>query len=147
MDSSTKLYVCYEPEDQALAEHLSAWPCTNTDREAYHARQDVRPESPDAEPIKRGLRQQIRAADVTVCIISQGTFANPWIEWELTESRAGDRPNGLVGIVLHEGDPKPPAISNCGAIFVPFSRDKVERAIEWAAIERGGTEDFILQDD
>ena len=146
-DQQPLIYVCFEPHHQGCAERLDAWSHTNNDQAAYNARAEVPVDSEAAEPFKRALGAQIRAAAVTVCLISQTTCLDAWIAWELETSKSGPDRNGLVGAVLHEYDPHPPAMVDSGAIFVPFRQAAIERAIEWALTQRHTSDDFTLQDD
>lgn len=146
-DEKTKIFVCFEPHYLGCAERLDAWPHANHDLALYNRRVEVPVESEAAESIKQVLREQIREAAVTVCLISQSACSDGWIAWELETSKSGPERNGLVGVVLHEYDTHPPAMVDSGAIFVAFKRDTVERAIEWALTERHTTEDFTFRED
>ena len=146
-DERTKIFVCFEPHFQGYAERLDGWLHTNHDKALYNRRVDVPVESEAAESIKRVLREQIQEADVTVCLISQGACQDDWIAWELETSKSGPSRNGLVGIFLHEHDPHPLALVDSGVIFVPFQRDTVKGAIEWAVTERPTSDDFMFDDD
>ncbi len=75
------------------------------------------------------------------------TRADAWIDWELRAARAATRKPGLVGVLLEPWCIRPKAILDAGAIFVPFKRDAVERAIRWAAEESRTAGDFELVDD
>ena len=141
MTESISIYVCFEPERQAYAERLDTWPRTNEDLDSYNRRFSVDVDSPEAEPIKVRLRAQIEQADVTVCVIAASTCGDPWIAWELEVAKSG-----LVGVTLNEYDVHPPAMVDCGAIFVAFKRDLVERAVRWALAERHTSDDFTLKD-
>lgn len=146
MTESISVYLCFEPERQVYAERLDAWPWTNRDLNSYSRRVEFAVDSQQAEPIKSRLRERIEQADVTVCLISTSTSGDPWIAWELEVSKSGAEPNGLVGVTLHELDEHPPAMVDCGAIFVPFKRDLVERAVRWALTDRHTSDDFTLRD-
>ena len=146
MTEPISIYVCFEPARQAYAERLDTWPWTNEDLDSYNRRVSVAVDSREAEPIKVRLRQQIEQADVTVCVIAASTCGDPWIAWELEVSKSSAEPNGLVGVTLHEHDAHPPAMVDCGAIFVAFRRDLVERAVRWALDERHTSDDFTLRD-
>ncbi len=141
-----RIFVCYEPDLQSLADRLDAWPNTNADRSAYNNRANTPFDSPAAELVKQSLRAQIESAQVTVCLISKTTHSDEWINWEIETAKSAPRRNGLVGILLHEYNRPPAPMINSGAIFIYFKRDQVERAIEWAATEHPTNEDFILQD-
>ena len=142
-----QVYLCFEPDQQVCAEKIDSWPCTNSDFGAYAARLSVEFESTTADSLKEMLRRQIDDANVTICVIAGPTFMNPWINWELATSKAGPKRNGLVGIMLKDYFEPPPAMVNSGAIFVPFKRDAVERAVAWAIEEERTSEDYTLQDE
>ena len=172
MIEPVSIYVSFEPESQAYAERLDRWPWTNQDLDYYNRRVNVAVDSHEAEPIKLCLRRQIEQADVTVCVISISTAHDPWIAWELEVSKSGHQchghqsrghqrhghqprgpdpngtraPNGLVGVMLNELDEHPPAMVNCGAMFVPFKRDLVERAVRWVLSDKHTSDDFTLRD-
>lgn len=75
------------------------------------------------------------------------TRTDPWIDWELRAARAAKGKPGLVGVLLEPWCVRPKALLDAGAIFVPFKRDAVERAIRWAAAEPRTSGDFELVDD
>ncbi len=141
------IYLCFLPEDRALAERIDVAPRTNLASEVYDARTQVPIKSLEAEAIQRELCERIRAADVTVCIIGQDTHKSAWIEWELEQSKQDPGRNGLVAVRIESYHINPPAIGDSGAIFVPFKRDAVERAIKWAATEHFTKNDFTLADE
>ena len=145
-DELTKIFVSFEPALQGFAERLDGWTHTNLDKDFYNHRADVPVDSPQAEPFKQVLRQQISEAQVTVCLISQMTSLDPWIAWELETSKSAADRKGLVGVVLREYAKHPPAMADSGAIFVAFKQDLVERAIKWALEEKHASDDFTLQD-
>lgn len=146
-DNDIKIYVCYEFDFRECANRLDGWVHTNVDKEVYSRRADVDVNSEAAESIKKVLRYQIQEAQVTVCIISQTTCIDDWIEWELEASKSGPKRNGLVGILLHEKAVYPPAMTDSGAMFVPFKKDAVEYAITWALTDHDHTVDFTLDID
>ncbi|MCG8404656.1 MAG: TIR domain-containing protein [Phycisphaerales bacterium] len=143
---NVKLYVCFEPDQRPCAERLDGWSHTNTDRDLYDSRQEMKVESPEAAPMKEALRQQIHEADVTVCIISQTTFLNDWMTWELNTAKAKPDRNPLIGIILHEFNTHPPVMLNSGTMFVYFKRDAVEEAVHWAVTNKPTDQDFMLED-
>ena len=137
MNANPKIYICHEPDEGGLAGHLAAWPRANNDSTLYDARQGTPIASNAAVEIKEQLTAMIGEASVFVCLVSQGACFDDWVTWEIATARSLKRPPGMVGILLHEADVPPPGMVDAGAIFVPFSRDKVERAIDWAAKKRG----------
>ena len=146
MIEPNSIYVCFEPERRVYAERLDTWPWTNQDLDSYNRRVGVEVDGQEADPIKLCLRQQIQQADVTVCLIATSTCRNPWIAWELEVSKSSPDPNGLVGVMLNELDEHPSAMVDCGAMFVPFKRDLVERAVRWVLTDRHASDDFTLRD-
>ncbi len=144
MDPTCCIYACFEPQRETYARRLDTWAWTNSDVGHYNDRRQFAPEDPHAEPHRVCLRQQIQEADVTVCVIALQTYQDSWIAWELQASRAAA--NGLVGVMLNELDRQPPAMVGCGAIFVPFRRDIVERAVHWSLTHRDASGDFTLRD-
>ncbi len=147
MQRVVRVYLCFEPDQRICAEKIDAWPRTNSDFDEYERRQAVSLDSAESEPIKRALLGQIHEADVTICIIAGPTFMNPWINWELEQSKSAPNRNGLVGVLLMDYFEPPPAMVDSGAIFVTFKRDALERAVAWAVEEERTTEDYTLQDD
>jgi antiphage defense system Thoeris ThsB-like protein len=144
---SIRVYLCYEPDQRLCADPLNSWPVTNADLDAYDRRVQTPVDSAEAKPIKEALTRQIKAADVTICIVGPETHASEWIAWELEASKSGPKRNGLVGIVLHEYDKHPPAMVDSGGIFVRFKRDLVERGVRWAVEEPRTSDDFTLVDE
>jgi len=147
MTAPLKIYICHEPDAFGLAAHLTAWPRTNDQTALYEARQRIPPASPEATELKQQLLAAMAGADVFVCLIEQATGFDEWVSWEIAGARSLSPAPGMVGILLHEADPKPPLMVDAGAIFVPFQRDKVERAIEWAGENRRKSGDFKFIDE
>lgn len=143
-----KIYICHEPDDGGLAAHLGPWPRTNPEAALYDARGRIPISSSESIELRERLARQIAEAEVFVCLISQGTCFDEWVAWEIETARGLKCPPGMVGILLHEADVPPSRMVDAGAIFVPFSRDKVERAIEWAAMRTAGSSgDFKFIDE
>lgn len=150
MDDDSKpitLYLCYEPDVRVCADRLDAWTSTNREHDGYNARDTISVDSPEADGLKHSIHEQIAACDVFVCIIAGGTFHNEWINWELREALAITPRKGFVGILLKDFFEIPDALKNQGAMFTPFMKDNVEAAIEWAAKNQPGSEDYTLTDD
>ena len=148
MDSKqVRIFVCYEPDQRPCAEAVAVGPRTNEDLDAYDRRVQTAVESREAEAIKESIAKQIKAAEVTICVIGPETHANEWIAWELAVSKSEPERNGLVGIVLHDYDRHTAAMEDSGAIFVRFKRDLVERAVRWAIDEPQTSDDFTLVDE
>ena len=121
---------------------------TDPDAAVLAGRDAARPEDDTAaaRTLSSALLAGIEAADVVVCIISKTASIDPWIEWELRTARSCTPPRPLVGVLLDEFNAHPPAMVSCGAMFVPFRRDTVDRAIQWAHDMQASTDDFTLKD-
>lgn len=143
---SLAIYVLHEPRLRALADKLDRWPRVNGDA-AYDERTALEPGHPASAAVCKRLQEQLESADVVVVLISEDARSAPWICWEIEAVRSASRRVGLVGVVLQPWHIRPPAMIDCGAIFVPFKRDMVERAILWAATERREADDFELLDE
>jgi hypothetical protein len=146
-NTATRIFVCYEPDDRVYADRLDGWLRTNVDADAYIRRSEVDVTAPEADAARSRIMAQIGAAQIVVCVISQGTARSAWVDWELKQARSFPNRKGLVGIKLSEHVRTPPAMSDCGAIFVPFRRTSVERAVEWALKEQHTRGDFTLMDE
>lgn len=75
-----------------------------------------------AEYIKRGIRERIRQASLTVVYVSEHTPSSKWVDWEIRESLA----LGKRVIATHKGDSPPSrlpqAIVEYGIQVIPWSR-------------------------
>lgn len=143
--SQQVIYVSYDATLLTIARKLDAWRWTNPPADEYAAqrREPVPVEGGPAHP----LAERIAAADVVICLIGELTRSDRWTDWELRTARAAEPPRGLVGILLQPWNVRPRAICDCGAIFVPFRRDAVERAVAWASRGTAATGDFELVDE
>ena len=139
-----KVYLCFEPDLQVCAERITQWPVTNSEFAAYHRRLETAVDSAAAEA-KAAIIRQIQEADVVICFIGS-MHPDPWISWELTAARAAGK--GLVGILLKDYLDPPDPMRDCGAIFIAFKKDLVERAVAFALEEdRDRSEDYLLEDE
>jgi hypothetical protein len=143
-----KIYVAYEPEQSFQARRIDGWTRTDADASVHEQRGRLRPDTAagEGERLRAVLAQAIRSADVAVCLISQTAADDPWIDWEIRTARACSPPRPLVGVLLDEYNAHPPAMRGCGAVFVPFKRDTVDRAIRWAFELQATEDDFVLKD-
>lgn len=93
-------------------------------------------DSREAEYIKRGIRERIRQASVTLCYITKNSVSSKWVDWEIRESiRLG---KGVIA--MYKGD-KPPsilpnAIKEFDVVLVPWKHENLSLAIENAAKKR-----------
>ena len=132
-----------------LAAKLDAWPHANADGATYDARVATSPtaDTPASLAARERIAAQLAEADVLVVLISEDARTNEWLRWEIATARAAARRIGLVGVLLQPWHLRPAELRDCGAIFVPFKRDMVERAVRWAATEQHGDEDYELVDE
>jgi hypothetical protein len=94
-------------------------------------------DSERAEYIKRGIRERIKQASVTIVYLTDNSADSKWVDWEIRESvRLG---KGVRG--MYQGD-KPPqrlpnAVKESGIKLVPWNHEQLSAAIEEAAKTRG----------
>lgn len=85
--------------------------------------------------IKRAIRQRIRACDVVVCMIGNGTAWREWVDWEI--QTALEERRGICGIRLKGARSRAPQIlHDIGATVAPWSTRSMTAAIERAAALR-----------
>lgn len=65
-------------------------------REAY--------DSTNAEYIRGKIRERIRAASITICLIGATTHKSKWVDWELRVS--AEEKNKIFGVRLHSSSLK-----------------------------------------
>ena len=143
-----RIYISYEPEAGLQAGRIDGWVRSGPDEAVHAGRGQTGPadDTPPCRARRAAFKAGIQAADVVVCVISQTASIDPWIDWELRTARACAPPRPLVGVLLHEFNVPPPAMVDCGALFVPFRRDTVDRAIRWAVDMQATADDFTLED-
>jgi hypothetical protein len=91
--------------------------------------------SENAEYIRRGIRERIRQASVTLAYLSEHTAHSKWVDWEIRESIA----LGKGVIAVHKGDTPPTRLPAACHEFnvkvVPWNQQEIARAIEDAAMQ------------
>jgi hypothetical protein len=92
--------------------------------------------SENVEYIRRGIRERIRLASVTICFVTENTTQSEWVDWEIRESIN----LGKGVIAMYQGD-KPPrnlpsANKEFGIRLVPWNQSELSSAINQAAEER-----------
>lgn len=70
----------------------------NYDLEFYDESLKVPIDSQQAEYIKGVIREKIKRASVTLCLVGQNTYKSSWVDWELSES--GKQGNSIVAMML-----------------------------------------------
>lgn len=93
-------------------------------------------DSEKADYIKRGIRERIRQASVTIVYLTDNSAESPWVDWEINESVK----LGKAVIAVYQGDtpPKniPPALEKLGVKPTQWSADGIMNAIEKACENR-----------
>jgi MTH538 TIR-like domain (DUF1863) len=139
------IFLSYEAGGRRCAERIDL-PRSNPAAE-YEERLSRSPAAEESAVDRERIATQMLEAEVLVCLIGEDTRRNAWIVWELAQARARTPRIGLVGVTLEPYALAPEAMLNCGAIFVPFKRDALLRAVQWATVETFADGDFELADD
>jgi hypothetical protein len=89
--------------------------------------------SENADYIKRGIRDRINQASVTIVYISENTSKSDWVDWEIRQSV--EMGKGVIAMYKGDTPPKnlPPAIKELKVKLVPWNHDMLSQAIENAA--------------
>jgi hypothetical protein len=120
---------------------IDAWSVNeNNEFGLYNERLKIAVNSTQAEYIKSRIRPKIDRASVLLCLIGATTYKSSWVSWEITYAKSKGK--GLVGVMLQPKNAKPFAIMNTGAVFVPYARDEIAKAINWAATARTSSGDY-----
>jgi hypothetical protein len=130
--SRRQVFTSFEYSDLMYATLPEAWSANeNDDFGFYRERLRVAVSSRDADYIKSRLRPKIRRAIVLLCLIGDKTAQSSWVNWEIATAK--EEGKGLVGVLIKPGLPRPREIRNARAVFVPYRKAKIQRAIDWAA--------------
>ncbi len=93
-------------------------------------------DSKNADYIKRGIRERIKQASVTVVYVSDNTASSKWVDWEIRESIA----QGKGVVAMHKGSAPPsslpPAVSEHKIPVVSWNQQELSKAIEREAKKR-----------
>lgn len=93
-------------------------------------------DSENAEYIKRGIREKIDKASVTVVYLTKESAKSNWVNWEIEESvRKG---KGVVGVFKGDTPPSllPKSFTDNNFKIVPWKHKELSEAIESAAKKR-----------
>ncbi len=90
-------------------------------------------DSDQAEYIRRGIRERIRQASVTVVYVSSSTASSKWVDWEIRESIRLEK--GVIAMHKGETPPSqlPQAIIEHKIKLVPWNHKAISAAIDKAA--------------
>jgi hypothetical protein len=93
-------------------------------------------ESDNAEYIRRGIRERIKQASVTIVYLTDSSATSKWVDWEIRESARQGK--GVIAMYAGEGPPRklPWAITELGIKPVPWTHRELSSAIEKAAKKR-----------
>jgi len=87
-------------------------------------------DSANADYIRGKIRERIRGASVTICLIGEKTHTSRWVDWEIRTSHSEG--NKLVGVRLHSNaqkDTLPRAVSDLKAAVLNWDIDAIVKAI------------------
>jgi MTH538 TIR-like domain (DUF1863) len=136
-----RVFVSFQFEDVRYATLMDAWAANENDEFTFYGeRLKVAVNSTEATYIRRVLKAKIRRARVLVCLIGADTARSRWVRWEIRTARLLGK--GLVGVLLRPHNRHPVPIRNAGAVFVPYERAEIQRAIDWAADANQRSGDF-----
>lgn len=142
----TPVYLCFDAEDLYAARLVTDYALTHADLDHYMGRENAPLEGDAADTIRTQLRAEIEACRVFVCLIGPLSAENRWVAWEIETAKTRPNRPGLVGAFLEERHERPARLSDAGAVFVPFNRDHLERAVRWAVISQNTRDDFEFRD-
>lgn len=89
------------------------------------------------------VKQQLRGTSVTVVLIGKTTHKSEWVKWEIEQSVAKDKPNGVLGILLPGAAPPPidspvgNALHQSGAEVISWDPHAFDAAIDRAFLAAG----------
>ncbi len=131
------VFISFASEDLDEVNHLRAEAVSEDNDWEFSDRVLQEPfEGARAEYIKRGIRERIRQASVTLVYVSANTAASGWVDWEIRESIM----LGKGVIAMHSGDVPPQnlpsAIAEFGFRVIPWRYSQLISAIDEAAANR-----------
>lgn len=98
--------------------------------------------STNEDYIKSKIKEMMHGTSVTVVLIGSQTCDSKWVQWEIEQSLAKDRPNGILAIKLDdarlpEGCLVTTALKDAGAEIIDWNAHSFADAIERAARAAG----------
>jgi hypothetical protein len=87
-------------------------------------------DSTNAAYIRSGIRERIKAAAVTICLIGETTYTSKWVDWEVRTS--DEEGNKVFGVRLHSSaskDPTPKALTDLSKPVYNWEIDAIVKAI------------------
>ena len=145
MSTTTRhIFICYQHKNQKKAKgfHLLRW-AKNVDVDfvGRHLLDPVK--STDEKYIKGEINKQIKGTSVTVVLIGKDTKNSAYQPYEIEQSLAKEKSNGILGIKLDESVslPKDSAVGqllhDAGAEIIDWDPSTFGDAIERAALSAG----------
>ena len=129
-----RISISYQHNDQMKAKGLNLLRWNKNVPVEFVGRHLLDPVNSSNEAyISRQIREQIRGTSVTAVLIGDETHDSDWVEKEVRWSLEKDRPNGILGIRMHDGVEIPESLQNCGAEIIDWNADEFGAAIERAA--------------
>lgn len=135
------IFISYQHKDQMKAKgfHLLRW-AKNVDVDfvGRHLLDPVK--SKDEQYIKSEIRKQIKGTSVTVVLIGKDTKKSKYQPFEIEQSLAKDKSNGILGIKLDKSVDLPKKsdvgqlLHDAGAEVIGWKPSKFGDAIERAAV-------------
>lgn len=127
-----RVFTSFAYEDLHYTNLVGAWSANdNDDFKVYEERLKIAVNSKDADYIKSQLRPKIDRSKVLLCIIGPTTFSSTWVNWEIEYAKSKGK--GLVGVETKPDVTIPHELNNSGAVFVPYKKEDINKAIDWAA--------------
>ncbi len=131
------VFISFASEDLALVNFLRGQAKNENSRLDFIDRSLREPyNSENVEYIRRGIRERIRQASVTVCFLTNDAAHSEWVDWEIRESiRLG---KGVIAMYQGEEPPErlPPAIKEYAITMVPWKQTELSDAIDRSAEKR-----------
>jgi hypothetical protein len=91
--------------------------------------------SENAEYIKRGIRERIKASSVTVVLVGEQTHESEWVDWEIRESISQGK--GVIAVSLPTSGRPPVALADHGISPISINHEsEISQAIQSAAENR-----------
>jgi hypothetical protein len=87
-------------------------------------------DSTDASYIRGKIRERIKAASVTLCLVGESTYKSKWVDWEIRTS--DEEGNTVFGIRLHSSagkDITPKALTDLTTSVHNWDIDAIVKAI------------------
>lgn len=89
-------------------------------------------DSERSEYVKRGIRERIRQASVTIVYLTDNSAKSSWVKWEIEESiKLG---KGVIAVYQENTQPKeiPAALKKINAKVIQWNAEAIMNAIEKA---------------